>query len=519
MTRAVRHATALCLGLALGVCLVLWSLPARAHASLVDSEPVGGAMLAAMPARVALTFTVRLDRVTVRDRSVTVTIPPSPQRGTYVLSWRVVSLDGHPVGGAFLFSVGEEGGRTTSQAAPSHRGFAAAFVLFKAVLYLSLMIGAGGAFARAWLNDDWPRRDVEPAIMTAILPGFPAVIALVGMQGLDALDAPAGALAEPLVWEAGLDTSFGITAIVAAFALFAGLFAALASTRRQARLWSLGALVGIGLSLAASGHASAASPQALMRPSVFLHGIAVALWIGSLLPLRRALHANGEATPMLGRFSRVIPCVLFVLLISGVTLAVVQIVRIDALWTTDYGAVLLGKLALVAVLLGLAAYNRFVLTAGASRGDAGATIRLRRSIAAEILVAVAIFGMVGVWRFTPPPRAILAAQQTPEFVHIHGAKAMADVTFAPPASGRRNIAIYLQTPDFRPLESKDVTLVIANPAAGIEPLSFPAQKTGEGFWTAPDVQIAVAGIWTVRVEILIDDFERAVLEDAVALRR
>lgn len=492
-------------------------------------------MLAAMPERVTLAFnepvaplvmrlatpageTQRLEGVTMRDRSVTIALPASPLRGTYVLSWRVVSLDGHPVGGSLLFSVGEEGGRAAIQAASARNGLAAAFVLLKFVLYVALMIGVGGAVARAWLDDAAAPPPAEAPPIAAILAGFPAVILLVGLQGLDALDAPLDALARPPVWKAGLGTSFGVTAIVAALTLFAGLFAALASASGPARAISLAALAGIGLSLAASGHASAASPQILMRPSVFLHAVAIALWIGSLLPLMRALRGD-DAASVLRRFSCFAPGIVLVLIVSGIALAVVQVVRIEALWTTGYGVVLLAKLALVLVLLGIAAFNRLVLTPGAMRGNAGAKAKLRRTIAAEILLAVSIFGAAGLWRFTPPPRVIVAAEQAPDFVHIHGAKAMADITFAPPVSGRRTVSIFVQTPSFTLLAPKEVTLRMANPAAGIEPLTFPARSAGDGIWTVHDVIIPVGGTWNIGVDILIDDFERAVLEEAIELKR
>jgi copper transport protein len=48
---------------------------------------------------------------------------------------------------------------------------------------------------------------------------------------------------------------------------------------------SLAALLGVGLALAMSGHASSASSQWLTRPAVLAHGIAVACWIGALAPL------------------------------------------------------------------------------------------------------------------------------------------------------------------------------------------------------------------------------------------
>ena len=109
-------------------------------------------------------------------------------------------------------------------------------------------------------------------------------------------------------------------------------------------------------------------------------------------------------------------------------LAVVQLDRIDALWTTSYGIVLSCKLVAVAVLLALAAANRYVLVprfqARRSRGAAAA-----RSIAAELASSLAILALVALWRFTPPPRALAAAE--PIEVHLHGERAMAHLSFTP----------------------------------------------------------------------------------------
>src|SRR5207302_586425 len=121
------------------------------------------------------------------------------------------------------------------------------------------------------------------------------------------------------------------------------------------------ALAGAGVALAASGHAGTAQPSFVTRPSVFLHAIAVAFWIGSLLPLLVLVRTAPQGDVTLKRFSSTIPFALVAPAASGVLLAVVQLDRLDALWTTNYGLVLSGKLALILALLALAAANRYRL--------------------------------------------------------------------------------------------------------------------------------------------------------------
>ncbi|NWG26762.1 MAG: copper resistance protein CopC/CopD [Pseudorhodoplanes sp.] len=533
--RAGRTAAARCAGLLLGALPAFWSAAAFGHASLVSSDPPGGAMVAAMPERAVLSFNepvapLALKLVTpggaisllagaqAHDRTIAVALPRSAEAGTWLLSWRVISADGHPVGGTVAFSVGEPGGRAALSEESSRPLFRLAFIVAKVALYIALFIGIGGAFARAWIAARRAAVGLDALPLGALLLGFPALAATVGLQGLDALDVPADALAQAAVWRAGLETSWGITAIVAAFALFAGLFAAVSAQRGKARLWSALALAGAAAALSASGHASAASPQALMRPAVFVHATAVALWIGALIPLSQALTGD-EAGATLRRFSRLAPAALAMLLVSGFLLAVVQLGRGDAPWATGYGIVLLVKLSLVLMLLLIAAYNRLVLTPRIAAGESAARAALRRSILAELVVVLAILAAAASWRFTPPPRALAAAAQSAEFVHIHGARAMADVTFRPAGPGRRDAAIVLQSGDFRPLDAKEISLVLSNEAAQIEPIAYGARRRAAGVWIADGVLVPLPGLWTIRVDVLIDDFEKVMLQDTVDLRR
>jgi copper transport protein len=124
-------------------------------------------------------------------------------------------------------------------------------------------------------------------------------------------------------------------------------------------------------------------------------------------------------------------------------------------------------------------------------------------------------GLVALWRFTPPPRALATA--APISIHIHGEKAMAEIEIErqnPPGA-----QIHVLDGAFGPLAAREVTLVLTNPAAGIEPLRRTAILGGDNEWHVDDIRIPVAGQWNVRVEILISDFEKVMLEDTVALPR
>lgn len=518
-------------GLALAMLAVVGSgAAAWAHASLVAAAPADGAVLSAAPARFSLTFNepvsplvlnlvrpdggkVPLERATLRGQTLEIAAPPDLSRGTHVLAWRVVSEDGHPVAGSVVFSIGAPGAAPPVAEAvdwPVRAGLWAG----RLALYAGLFLGAGGVFAARWLSPSPPPRRLLLFVAAGLLGGAVAL----GFQGLDALGAPVGHIADAATWKAGYRTSFGRTALFAGIAL-AAASASFLLPRSPARMLALAGLLGVGAALAASGHAGAAPPQWLTRPAVFVHAAAIAVWTGALLPLALTLKAGGpDAAAALRRFSAAIPFVVAALVAAGAVLAVVQVGTPAALLSTAYGRVLLVKLALLAVLFGLAAVNRWRLTGPSERGEAAATRRLVRSIAAETAVVLLVFAAAACWRFTPPPRALAMAAAEPADVHIHTLDAMAEVVITPGRAGPVASRITIMTGDYGPLDAKEVTLVLASATAGIEPIRRPARKAGDGAWQVDDVTLPVPGTWQVRVDILVSDFKLVRLPAEIVIR-
>lgn len=513
--------------------LAVQTVVASAHASLNGSTPADGSMVESAPARFILVFSepvspLALDLVRpngtptaltnfeLRDATLDIAAPETLDLGTHVLTWRVVSSDGHPVGGSVIFSIGEVSAQAPAVEEQIDWTVRSGLWMSKVALYIGLFIGVGGVLARTMLM---PGVTSGSAVLgTALVIGLAGAVLSLGFQGLDALGAPAGSLAETVVWRTGYSTTFGLTVAVSFFAfLAAGASLSLQGTGALAAA-CLALLLGAG-SLALSGHASAASPQWVMRPAVFLHAIAIAVWAGALTPLGLALRRKeAGAAKALARFSRIIPAFIGMLLATGAVLAVVQVGHPAALLDTAYGQVFVVKLVLLAGLFLLAAANRWKLTAPTKNGDEQSAGKLVRSIALETVLVLLIFGVAATWRFTPPPRVLAAAAAVPATLHVHGAKAMADLTIAPGRTGPVSVSAIIMTGDFGPLDAKEVTFVFSNPAAGIEPFRREAEKPGDGTWRADGVVLPLAGTWTVRVDVLITDFDIARLEGSVAIR-
>ncbi|HEX2889802.1 copper resistance CopC/CopD family protein [Vineibacter terrae] len=523
-----------CLGIMLAMALASMG-PALAHASLVRTDPGDGEVTGTAPARFVLTFNESVTPLVLRvirpdgtafdllrqarqGRAIDVEAPKDLGIGTHVLSWRVVSEDGHPVSGAVVFSIGAPSVNTMRTAGDVGDG-PVRFAIWatKLGLFIGMFVGIGGAFYRAWISR--PERHGLRVIAGAIILGFVAALFSIGLQGLDALGLPFSGRIHRMAWAAGVDSSQGRTAIVVAAALIAA-FISLGTPRVSAcRALSLVALLAIGAALTMSGHASTAHPQWLTRSAVFLHSVGIAFWTGALTPLFAQLIADSpDAAMSLRRFSRAIPFVLVPLVAAGIVLAVVQVQHASALWTTDYGRVLLIKLGLLAAVAGLAAYNRWRLTPQVEHATRGAARRLARVIAVEMVLVLAVLSVVALWRFTPPPRALAAAASEPAYVHIHGPKAMADLTITPGRAGPVEAVITIAAGDFGPLKAKEVTLILTDPVAGIGPLRRPARRSDDGSWRVEGLVMPIAGHWSVRIVILISDFEQVTLEDTIGIR-
>ncbi|KRB19669.1 MULTISPECIES: copper resistance CopC/CopD family protein [Mesorhizobium] len=518
--------------LAVAFIVIASTSQAFAHAALIKTDPADGAVLAQAPAQFSLTFSepvsplvltlvkpdgtpVALTSFRLSDQTVEVDNPQALKSGTHVLSWRVISADGHPVGGSLLFSVGAPSEPPVVSEAVDWPQRSAIWI-GKVLLYAGLFLGVGGAFALAWLAGDG--RAGQRFVMAAILFGLVAAPLSLGFQGLDALGAPLSHLAQPVIWRNGLGTSFGWTVLVALIALGLGLLS-LAGPRVAAKPFALAGLAGVGVALAASGHASAAEPQWLTRPMVFVHGAGIAFWAGALVPLGLALkHRTTDAVGFLRRFSRAILPAVAMLAVAGIVLAVIQVQTPSALIGTAYGRLLLVKLVLLIFLFTLAAINRWRLTASAEAGSTEVQRRLTRSIGAEMLIVLAIFGVAAGWRFTPPPRALAIAAAQPVSIHIHTLQAMADLSITPGHAGPVAASMVIMTGDFGPLDAKEVTLVLSKPDSGIEPLKRAATKPGDGSWRVDNLVIPIPGRWTVRLDILVSDFEIVKIEAPVDIR-
>lgn len=506
---------------------------ASAHAAFVRSDPADGSLLAEAPDRFHLVFSepvsplvltlvggsgvlVRLDRFELHDTALVIDAPAELAEGSYALSWRVTSADGHPIAGSVVFSVGTAGPVADVPSGNGAEHLRPFIWAAKLALYLGLFLGVG-ALPFHHLVAPAPR-SARNVLLVMIGLGLASILPSLALHGLDLLGEPPGALLQAGPWTAALASAYGRTLVVAAAALLFALAAWLVPGRMAPRGLAALAVLGSGIALAASGHASLADPQWLMRPAVLLHAVAIAVWAGSLVPFAAMLGKEPEAArKALPRYSTVLLSVVLILVLSGTVLAVVQVGSFDALWSTAYGNVLLAKLLLLLGLFTLAAINRFGLTPALVRREPAAARQFGRSVRLEIVLVCAVLAVASLWRFTPPPRSLAAAEAASATVHIHTDRAMAMLSVSPARAGMVTAAVEIQDANLQPMEPKEVALSLSNAQAGVEPIRRALTRSADG-WRADALLLPVPGVWKAEIDVLVSDFEQMTLSGEIVIK-
>ena len=196
---------------------------------MISAEPADGSVLAESPRAVQLRFNesvapavaVLIDAdgkahdVIMRavDQSVEIALPERLPRGTQVLSYRVVSQDGHPVAGSLVFSIGAVTGNAPRPAAGSISVVIAGLIwLARIGVYLGLFVGVGGVFFAAWIG--WGPSGGK-VIIGSLKIGLVCAVFSLALQGLDLLNLPLGALLTLAPWKGAFGTSLGPSMLIA----------------------------------------------------------------------------------------------------------------------------------------------------------------------------------------------------------------------------------------------------------------------------------------------------------------
>jgi putative copper resistance protein D len=365
------------------------------------------------------------------------------------------------------------------------------------------------------------------------------VLTAAGMSGQPAVQA----FGDGVLWTVLSQTTFGrawLIRFILACALAATLPALLSPRDRKSPWLEITAVVlaaAFAGALAWSGHAAGGlGGEAIIHPAAdVLHLIAAAAWVGALLPLIVLLAAAGadDASLAMARTATVRFSILGIvsvgtLLVTGIVNTYYLAGSVPALLHTDYGRLLLIKIALFLAMVAIATVNRFQLTPQLLQQNIAASRdalrQLHRNAAIETLAGAIIIAIVAALGTMPP--AIHAAHQHPTyeavpadaaFVHIHLVEGMADVTIRPGRTGRARATIRLWNEDFGPLEARQVSLTLTAPVAPSNPIQLPARQGRDGAWQVDGIALSEPGNWTVTVDVVLDQTKRLTLTAPIVI--
>ncbi|GAA1979452.1 copper resistance protein CopC [Isoptericola halotolerans] len=553
------------LGAAAGILLAfLASGPAAAHAVLEETDPRDGAVLDAPPERLTLDFNEPVQavpeattllspdglpvdvEVAATDSTLVVTPGAELEDGTYVVSWRVISLDTHPVAGAFSFSVGEPsataepvgpapgerasaldlaGVRTAAQVTVYAGTFLVAGLVAFELLVLHVSPGAAPVL----------RRRLQRTRYVAL--GAAVVGAVVLAPATEGWQAGAGtdALATAGTWTASATSDTAVAGLIGVAGLvLATAFAARAGRDRRA-LWPAGVSLGgatlaLG-ALALVGHTRTATPLWLVVSADVLHVLAGAVWLGGVVGLALVLMPSSQVDPRraartVARFSALGATLLVAVALTGILLAWRVLGTLDALWTTSYGVALLTKTVIVLYVVMIATWNHYRLVPGIVRdraghgGDDAVRRQLRRMVTAEAALLGLVLGVTALLvslspepsSAAPPGAADSTAPASPTEVtrDLEDGTLRAQVT--PGRVGVNSVQLELLDADGAPWAldtDPELSARLTQPSVG--PLEQTLVGAGPGTYEAT-VDLPLEGEWVLELSVRTSKFSNPIVE-------
>lgn len=510
---------------------------ASAHASLVSSAPGNDEVVEQAPREVVLTFD---DGVNVDDGGVRVLDPAgedvaegspsttadgtevrqpvaSGPEGTYTVSYRALSDDGHVIAGSYVFHVGR---RTGSAAAAAAGGFDALRVLNAFGRWIALTGGllVGGVLAMALFVDGPRVRRQNPTDGDAdadagagsgpqgwgselasarflLLPGAVSVLFGVGLSLLaSAADLAGGSILDgPGATGRFLGASWAGT--VAGLRVLVALVLVLAvlpprALRRAPWLAAIGILAALALP-SLGGHAWTASPVGLAVASDALHVLAAAAWVGALGVLVLSWDGTRERA---AAFSRMALVAAPLTVATGVLNAALQERSLSALTDTTHGRLVLAKALGTVALLAFGWVHRRQL-ADAARWSA----RVLRTYRAEVLVGLAVVAVTAVLVGTPPGREAARSAEPVQMVKQAGDTTVR-MEVSPAAAGPNDVHVYYLARDGSLARVDAAELKVST--GGVAPRAVPITPVTASHGVAEGVQLT-PGDWTFELTVVV----------------
>ena len=446
----------------------------------------------------------------------------------------------------------------------------------RGVMFAGIALLLGGV---VFLVLAWPRGRNDARVRRLLWSGWIAVFVTtvlgIALEGVYAAGLPLDDVFDTTVLRDVLDTRYGRVALVRLALLLVAVPLLRVLLRRAPAVehplrpwWKLSALVvglGIAVTPGIAGHASTGIQTGLAIPADMVHVAAMSCWLGGLVVLcvavlpRRDIDELREVVP---RFSTIGLVSIAAVVVTGAYQAWRQVGSIDELRSTDYGKLLIAKLVAFAALVVAAAFSREVVNrrfrplppddelvavddpvlvgagvSGAAGGGGGGRAggryddleddwdddledqeelrRLRRSVWAEVAIAVVILAITALLVNAAPARAQSTA---PVSLTLKSSQVWVYVDIAPGAAGPNDMHFTALPTGGGPATIGDMTVQLTRPGEDLPPFTVPLQKLGAGHYYAPLYDIPYPGTWQMTIRVQLGQTNEAVLTSPFSLR-
>jgi copper transport protein len=494
-----------------GIALVVASAaPAAAHASLQSSSPPANQVLTRPPAEVTLTFDEPVEpgpggvRV-LRSDGTNAASGPVEQRsggtvlavpvggdgtGTYTVTWRVVSKDGHTILGSYVFHVGEATG-TTGSAPETSAANAAVGALSRWLAFAGGIIAFGVAMF-VLLVERASRIVAGRARRLMAACGVAVVVGTAGAALARVADASGTSIVGAFDHlDLLTSTRYGrldLVWLIAAVALL--ICAGVPPLCRYAITTVYAGIVFLGVP-AFSGHAWTTSPAAVGVAADVIHILAVAVWVGGFAALLVAVKDESDPSFFVARYSEVALPAAGLTVATGATSSVLEVGSVSALLETPYGRLLIAKLALVTIILIIGYVNRSRLVGVVDR-----TAEALRNVRVELALGMVVLAVTSILVTQAPARnsankpfagVVTAA--------LPGGRVELEVSRTPGPA--KELHLTFTGDDGRPLDMDAVEVQVAS--SEVAPRKVPLTTITASHYIAPNVAMTPPGTWQVRI--------------------
>ena len=510
-----------------------------AHAGLQASVPAANSVLDSAPPEVILDFDEAIEpslasihlyssdglevpigdaRSGSDDTVVSADLPPLGD-GLYAIIWRVASVDGHVVNGAFSFQIGDgndRGGAALIAAvkdgvhsSPAVRAWAG---IARGVGYLCLvlLVGCGYWLMRAGalgLTLGGRAKVVPIAALVLVVSAATSYV----LFGADAVAGSLGDALSPSVWGAVSDTRTG--ALLKARIGFALAWCAVALSAQRLpaswRRWIEGALaLAVLVTFASVGHPGAEAGAAIWVASDMVHLASMAIWLGGvivLVSLSRAALSTEPGVALAKRFSAAAVVAFPLTLVTGVVATLRIGPGLGSLTDSEWGRELLVKIGLVAVIGALAAGARFLVR----HRSAG---KLRPALLAEVALGLSVLGLAASITALPPESSSAAAPFAAQLAAPDGLIAV--VSLSPGAVGGNEVHIFLTPPGGSIIPIVDVKGRVSLESAGLVDVPITLEREGANHYQGR-LTLPRSGNWELELIVQVREGVQDVLHTTV----